>query len=33
MHQLAKGYTPEQVELLAAWFAAQKALTRPRSER
>jgi cytochrome c553 len=24
MHQLAKGYTPEQVELLAAWFAAQK---------
>jgi cytochrome c553 len=25
MHQLAKGYTPEQVELLAAWFAAQKA--------
>ena len=25
MHQLAKGYTPEQIELLAAWFAAQKA--------
>ena len=24
MHQLAKGYTPEQVELVAAWFAAQK---------
>lgn len=24
MHQLAKGYTPEQVELMAAWFAAQK---------
>jgi cytochrome c553 len=25
MHQLAKGYTPEQIELVAAWFAAQKA--------
>ena len=24
MHQLAKGYTPEQVELIAAWFAARK---------
>ena len=24
MHQLAKGYTPEQVDALAAWFAAQK---------
>lgn len=24
MHQLAKGYTDQQVELLAAWFAAQK---------
>lgn len=24
MHQLAKGYTPEQVDLVAAWFAAQK---------
>jgi len=24
MHQLAKGFTPEQVELIAAWFAAQK---------
>lgn len=24
MHQLAKGYTPEQVESIAAWFAAQK---------
>ena len=24
MHQLAKGYTPEQIELVAAWFAAQK---------
>jgi cytochrome c553 len=21
MHQLAKGYTPEQIELLAEWFA------------
>ncbi len=25
MHQLAKGYTPGQIELMAAWFAAQKA--------
>ena len=25
MHQLAKGYTPEQIEQIAAWFAAQKA--------
>ena len=25
MHQLAKGYTDEQVQLLAGWFAAQKA--------
>ena len=25
MHQLAKGYTDQQIELLAAWFAAQKA--------
>jgi sulfide dehydrogenase cytochrome subunit len=24
MHQLAKGYTDQQIELLAAWFAAQK---------
>lgn len=24
MHQLAKGYTDEQIELLASWFAAQK---------
>jgi cytochrome subunit of sulfide dehydrogenase len=24
MHQLAKGYTPEQVDAMAAWFAAQK---------
>jgi hypothetical protein len=24
MHQIAKGYTPEQVEAMAAWFAAQK---------
>jgi cytochrome c553 len=24
MHQLAKGYTPQQIELVAAWFAAQK---------
>jgi len=24
MHQLAKGYTPEQIEQLAAYFAAQK---------
>jgi cytochrome c553 len=24
MHQLAKGYTPEQVDALATWFAAQK---------
>ena len=24
MHQLAKGYTDEQIELLAGWFAAQK---------
>ena len=25
MQQLAKGYTEQQIELLAAWFAAQKA--------
>ena len=25
MHQLAKGYTDEQIELMGAWFAAQKA--------
>ena len=25
MHQLAKGYTDEQIQLLAGWFAAQKA--------
>ena len=25
MHQLAKGYTDEQIELLSGWFAAQKA--------
>lgn len=24
MHQIAKGYTEEQYELLGAWFAAQK---------
>lgn len=24
MHQLAKGYTPEQIDAMAAWFAAQK---------
>ena len=24
MHQLAKGYTDEQIELMGAWFAAQK---------
>ena len=24
MHQLAKGYTPEQVDLIAGWFAQQK---------
>jgi cytochrome c553 len=24
MHQLAKGYTPAQVDAIAAWFAAQK---------
>jgi cytochrome subunit of sulfide dehydrogenase len=24
MHQLAKGYTPAQVDTMAAWFAAQK---------
>ena len=24
MHQLAKGYTDEQIDLAAAWFAAQK---------
>ncbi len=24
MQQLAKGYTPEQVDLIAGWFAAQK---------
>jgi cytochrome c553 len=25
MHQLAKGYSDEQIELLGGWFAAQKA--------
>ena len=25
MTQLAKGYTDEQIEVLAGWFAAQKA--------
>jgi len=25
MHQLAKGYTDEQIVLIAGWFAAQKA--------
>jgi sulfide dehydrogenase cytochrome subunit len=24
MHQIAKGYTDEQIDTLAAWFAAQK---------
>ena len=24
MHQLAKGFTPEQIDAMAAWFAAQK---------
>ena len=24
MHQIAKGYTPEQIELIAAYFAAMK---------
>lgn len=24
MHQLAKGYTPEQIDALATWFAQQK---------
>ncbi len=24
MHQLVKGYTEEQIDMLAAWFAAQK---------
>ena len=24
MHQLAKGYTDEQIDLVAGWFAAQK---------
>jgi cytochrome subunit of sulfide dehydrogenase len=24
MHQLAKGYTPEQIDALAGWFAQQK---------
>jgi cytochrome c553 len=24
MHQLAKGYTPEQVDAIAGWYAAQK---------
>jgi cytochrome c553 len=24
MHQIAKGYTPEQIDQLAAYFAAQK---------
>jgi cytochrome c553 len=25
MHQLAKGYTPEQIDAVAGWYAAQKA--------
>jgi cytochrome subunit of sulfide dehydrogenase len=25
MHQLSKGYTDEQIDLIAGWFAAQKA--------
>jgi cytochrome c553 len=25
MHQLAKGYSDEQIQLMAGWFAAQKA--------
>ena len=25
MHQLSKGYTDEQIELIGGWFAAQKA--------
>lgn len=24
MHQLAKGYTPQQIDAVAGWFAAQK---------
>jgi len=24
MHQIAKGYTPEQIDLVTSWFAAQK---------
>ena len=24
MHQLAKGYTPEQIDLIAGWFAQRK---------
>lgn len=24
MHQLAKGFTPEQIDAVSAWFAAQK---------
>ncbi|MGZ8255272.1 MAG: c-type cytochrome [Burkholderiaceae bacterium] len=24
MHQLAKGYSPEQIDLIAGWFAQQK---------
>ena len=27
MHQLAKGYTPEQIDLIAGWFAAAETLT------
>lgn len=25
MHQIVKGYTPEQLDLITAWFAAQEA--------
>lgn len=25
MHQIAKGYTPEQIDVIAGWFAQQKA--------
>jgi cytochrome subunit of sulfide dehydrogenase len=29
MHQIAKGYSDEQLKLIAAWFAAQPARTGP----
>jgi cytochrome subunit of sulfide dehydrogenase len=29
MHQIAKGYTDEQIRLIAAYFAAQKPAARP----